>query len=177
MKMAEQLTVAAQRLAALIDERQTRIVLAESCTAGLVSATIAQVAGVSQWFCGSAVTYREETKSAWLGISLADIHEHNVVSEEVARQMAVGVLRITPEAMFSASITGHLGPGAPPELDGVVCIAVAQRVGSHLQIIRSVRETLSASDRLVRQQQAALRVLEHTQAAIAGRANGEETPA
>jgi nicotinamide-nucleotide amidase len=88
--------------------------------------------------------------------------------------MAVGVLRITPEAMFSASITGHLGPAAPPELDGVVFAAVAQRLGSELRIIRAVRETLSASDRTVRQQQAALRVLEHVAAAIAGRATGEE---
>jgi PncC family amidohydrolase len=166
MTTAESLTAAAQRLAALIDERQTRIVLAESCTAGLVSATIAQVAGVSAWHCGSAVTYRETTKSAWLGIAASAMHEHNVVSVEIARQMAVGVLRITPEAMFSASITGHLGPGAPPELDGVVCIAVAQRLGKEIVVRQAARETLSASDRVARQQQAALRVLETMHIAI-----------
>jgi PncC family amidohydrolase len=175
MTMGESLTAAAQRLAALIDERQTRIVFAESCTAGLVAATVAQVAGVSQWLCGSAVVYREATKSAWLGISLADIHEHDVVSEFVAHQMALGVLRMTPEAMYSASITGHLGPGAPPELDGVVCIAAAKRVGSDVKVIQVVRESLSASDRIVRQQQAAVRVLERLTGAIVGRANGEES--
>lgn len=160
MTIAESLTVAARQLAAILDERQTRVVFAESCTAGLVSASVAQVAGVSQWHCGSAVVYRETTKSAWLGISATEMQRHNVVSEEVARQMAVGVLRITPEAMFSASITGHLGPAAPPELDGVICIAVAQRQGKEIAVLQAVRETLSASERVVRQQQAAVRVLE-----------------
>ncbi len=160
MTTAELLLNAARSLSALVGERQTRVVFAESCTAGLVSATIAQVAGVSQWHCGSAVTYREETKSAWLGISLSDIQRHNVVSEEIARQMAVGVLRLTPEATFSASITGHLGPAAPPELDGVIFIAVAQRRGKDLLVLHAAKETLSASDRTVRQQQAAQRVLE-----------------
>ena len=54
--------------------------------------------------------------------------------------MAIGVLRITPEAMFSAAITGHLGPAAPPELDGVIYVAVAQRLGSQLQVIAAVRK-------------------------------------
>lgn len=160
MITAESLLEAARSLSALVGERHTRVVFAESCTAGLISATIAQVAGVSAWHCGSAVTYREETKSAWLGISMSDIQQHNVVSEEIARQMATGVLRLTPEAMFSASVTGHLGPAAPPELDGVIFIAVAQRQGKELTVLHAAKETLSASDRVVRQQQAAQRVIE-----------------
>jgi nicotinamide-nucleotide amidase len=168
MTTVDSLTAAAQKLAALLDERRTRIVFAESCTAGLVAATVAQTAGVSQWLCGSAVTYRETTKSAWLGISAAEIQEHNVVSEFVARSMAVGVLRITPEAMFSAAITGHLGPAAPPQLDGVVYIAVAQRLGQDATVLLAARETLSASDRVVRQQQAAQRVIERLADAIRG---------
>lgn len=166
MSTLKSLTTAAQRLAGLIDERRTRIVFAESCTAGLVAATVAQTAGVSQWLCGSAVTYRETTKSAWLGISAAQIQSHNVVSEFVAREMAVGVLRITPEAMFAAAVTGHLGPAAPPELDGVTYIAVAQRQGDGLVVLHAARETLSASDRIVRQQQAAQRVIETIYEAI-----------
>lgn len=168
MTTSASLAAAVQKLAALLGERRTRVVFAESCTAGLVSATVAQVAGVSEWLCGSAVTYREATKSAWLGISAADLQEHNVVSEEVARQMAVGVLRITPEATFSASVTGHLGPAAPAELDGVVFVAVARRSGAALRVVHAARETLSASDRVARQQQAALRVLELLHAAVAG---------
>lgn len=167
MPTSDQLTAVAQQLVALIAQRRTRIVFAESCTAGLVAATVAQVAGVSEWLCGSAVTYRETTKTAWLGISAAEIQRHNVVSEFVARQMALGVLRLTPEAMFSASITGHLGPNAPSELDGVTYIAVAQRSGSTLTILHAARETLSTSNRLERQHEAALRVLELTRDAIA----------
>ncbi len=125
--MNDMLCEAGKRLAALLQQHDTRIVFAESCTGGLVSATLAQTPGVSQWHCGSAVTYREATKSEWLNISLADIELHGVVSLEIARQMALGVLQVTPEADIAAAITGHLGPHAPADLDGVTFIALAQR--------------------------------------------------
>ena len=163
----ESLSEAAQKLAALIAEHKLHIVFAESCTAGLVSATLAQVPGVSAWHCGSAVTYREETKTAWLGISPETIAEHNVVSEEVARQMATGVLRMTPEATISASITGHLGPNAPPELDGVAHIAVGQRGSDAISVVYAAKVQLTATERLPRQHEAALCVLQKASETIA----------
>ena len=107
-----------------------RIVFAESCTAGLASSLMAEIPGVSDCFCGSAVVYRNDTKQSWLGIPgdwLSD-PEIGPVSQEVADAMATGVLQSTPEADLAAAITGHLGPHAPSSLDGVVCIAVAERV-------------------------------------------------
>ncbi len=57
----------AQRLVDVLKRLDTKIVFAESCTAGLVSATLARVPGVSAYLCGSAVTYRDEVKTAWVG--------------------------------------------------------------------------------------------------------------
>ncbi len=116
---------AASELAQQLAARGVRVVFAESCTAGLASAVLATVPGVSQWHCGSAVTYREATKSSWLGVPPELIAQWGVVSEPVARQMALGVLRATPEADVAVAITGHLGPHAPVELDGVVYLAAA----------------------------------------------------
>ena len=67
-----------------------RIVFAESCTAGLLAATLGQIAGVSEVLCGSAVTYRNLTKANWLGIDPALLDNPHIgpVSEIVARQMA-----------------------------------------------------------------------------------------
>jgi len=117
-------------LAEVLKQSNTKIVFAESCTAGLVAATLGGVSGISQWLCGSAVVYREATKTAWLGVPpnlFDDQGGPGAVSDAVARRMAIGVLSATPEADWCGAITGHLGPQAPVPLDGLVYIAIAHR--------------------------------------------------
>lgn len=106
-----------------------RLVLAESCTGGLAAATLARIPGISEFFCGSAVVYRNATKSAWLGIPADQLDDPAIgpVSARTAEDMARGALARTAEADIAASVTGHLGPDAPEGLDGVIFIAVAQR--------------------------------------------------
>lgn len=123
---------AAQRLAEILERRGKRVVFAESCTGGLVSATLTRLPGISAWYCGSAVVYQIETKQSWLGIpaDLLDDSGPGPVSREVAAAMAEGVLANTPHADFAVSVTGHLGPGAPDGQDGLVFIAATQRASS-----------------------------------------------
>ncbi len=116
-----------REIARLMAAEEVRVVLAESCTAGLVSATLARVPGISAYLCGSAVTYRNRTKKDWLGISSSLLADPGPVSELAARQMAQGVLRLTPEADIALSVTGHLGPNAPREFDGLVYVGWARR--------------------------------------------------
>ena len=106
-----------------------RLVLAESCTAGLVAAELGQIPGISEFLCGSMVVYRTLTKAAWLGISQDPLFHPDIgpVSAQVTMSLAEAVLIQTPEATISAAITGHLGPGAPPSLDGQLFFAVARR--------------------------------------------------
>ena len=110
-------------------EGRDRLVLAESCTAGLVAAELGQIPGISEFFCGSMVVYRTPTKTAWLGISseLLDDPAVGPVSAEVTIALAQAVLEKTPEATIAAAITGHLGPGAPAEMDGQVHCAMVRR--------------------------------------------------
>lgn len=163
MHTTSDLTDAAQRLIALLQEHDLKVVFAESCTAGLVAATLGQTPGISNWLCGSSVVYREATKVAWLDVSPADLAapEITAVSSQVAESMALGVLRKTPEAQLSASITGYLGPDAAPEMDGVAFIAVAVRNSDGVPIIVVTKEAdLSARpDRIGRQADAAAHVL------------------
>lgn len=127
--MQQQLDETALRLAEKLRSRGLRIVFAESCTAGLLSATLSRVPGISEFLCGSAVTYRNGTKSAWLDVSTSDLSDPEIgpVSRTVAEQMCRGVLAQTPEADVAASVTGHLGPDAPPDLDGIAYVAVLLR--------------------------------------------------
>jgi len=148
-------------LAALLAEADRRLVLAESCTAGLVAASLGRVPGISRHLCGSLVSYRESAKTHWLGIPPAIFERHTVASEAVARLMAAGALMATPEADLAASVTGHLGPNAPPEQDGLIYIGLAERnveTGEALPTkLRRCR--LVNRDRLLRQREAALCVL------------------
>lgn len=117
----------ANSLAEAMRRTDERIVFAESCTGGLVAARLTQVPGISRWLCGSAVVYQIETKAAWLGIPEELLDDPGPVSEVVAAEMAARVLGGTPQASVAVSVTGHLGPGAPPELDGVVFVGTALR--------------------------------------------------
>jgi PncC family amidohydrolase len=117
----------ARELARLLRARSLRIVFAESCTGGLVSAVLAAIPGISEHYCGSAVVYRIETKSEWLGISRELLDDPGPVSGAAAEAMALGVLARTPEADLSVSVTGHLGPNAPEGFDGLVFISAADR--------------------------------------------------
>jgi len=102
------------------------LVLAESCTAGLIAATLARVPGMSRRLAGSFVVYQIDSKVAWLGISADTIQRHDVVSREVAESMATQALNRTPHATIAMSITGHLGPDAPAVIDGIAWLAIAR---------------------------------------------------
>lgn len=145
----------AQRLVDRLVARQRRIVLAESCTGGLISAELAKIPGVSDWLCGSAVTYRCDTKVQWLGVQAEDIQRHTAVSKEVAMQMAQGVLERTPEADVSASITGHFGPEAPVGFDGLVFIGIGTRNAAGDTHVDVSRHELAQVQRTERQIEAA----------------------
>lgn len=126
--MLTELKQQAHELADVLKAMKCRVVFAESCTGGLISAVLAQIPAVSENLCGSAVVYRLDTKSQWLGVTPDVLKHPGPVSAIVARQMAEGVLGKTPEADWSASITGHLGPNAPLDQDGLIYIGVAHRL-------------------------------------------------
>ena len=125
---------------------------------GLVSATLTRIPGVSSWLCGSAVTYQNETKQAWLDVTEHDLREFTAVSEQVTRVMAAEVLAKTPQADLAVAVTGHLGPDAPAEMDGIIYVAGALRGQSH-QEMRTSRIRLTGNDRRNRQIEATESVL------------------
>jgi nicotinamide-nucleotide amidase len=118
---------AAHRVARLLKTADCKVVFAESCTGGLVSGSLTKIPGISKYHCGGVVVYRNQTKTAHLGIPAGILDDPGPVSREVTQLMAVRVLERTPEADVAAAVTGHLGPGAPPKLDGLIFIAVAWR--------------------------------------------------
>lgn len=142
-----------------LEASDRKIVFAESCTGGMVAATMASVPGVSQWLCGSAVTYRERSKVDWLGVPPEVIDTHSAVSQQASSKMAETILEKTSEAALSAAITGHLGPHAPTDLDGVCFLAVAIKDPAKGVIIKKRKVELSETSRIQRQREATGAVL------------------
>ncbi len=152
-----------QRAADTLQHLGWRVVFAESCTAGLVSAALGSIAGISEHLCGSAVTYRNQTKQDWLEVSPESLENPGAVSQQVVQLMAQGVLSSTEEANVALAVTGHLGPAAPAELDGLIHIGVAcqnQSATASEETFTATRPVrMKSSGRLLRQQEAAHEVL------------------
>lgn len=122
------------------------LVLAESCTAGLIAATLARVSGMSRRLAGSFVVYQTASKTAWLGVSADTIQRHDVVSREVAESMATEALNRTPHATIAMSITGHLGPDAPANMDGVAWLAIARNGSKTISLQLHLKPNSESAD-------------------------------
>ncbi len=118
-----------QRIALLLTDHQHLLVLAESCTGGRLAAELTSIPGASQFFCGSLVVYRDDSKANWLNIpqNLLDDPTITSVSPEVTLALAQQTLQKTPEATLALAITGHLGPIAPPKKLGCVHTTILWR--------------------------------------------------
>ena len=119
------------------------IALAESCTAGLMAARLAERPGASAYLAGAAVVYADAAKASQLGVDPALISRHGAVSAEVAEAMAVGALS-TFGADVALAITGIAGPGGGSEEKpvGTVCWCAKRAGGETL-----ARETCLPGDR------------------------------
>jgi PncC family amidohydrolase len=106
-----------------LHENKLRLVTAESCTAGLVSSMLAELPGSACWLECSFVTYSRQAKMTILGVQHETIERYNLTSEEVAREMAEGALRLSC-ANVALADTGLAGPGASGGIPaGTVCFA------------------------------------------------------
>ena len=118
------------RLGTLLKESGKTISAAESCTGGEIAHLITTVPGSSSYFLGSVTSYAISIKESVLRVKKETIDTYGVVSEEVAREMALGVKKLTGSD-YSIATTGYAGPGggdaANPE--GTVWVAAATPEG------------------------------------------------
>ncbi len=119
------MTQAADILQAARD-RGIRIATAESCTGGLISAALTEIAGSSDVFDRGFVTYSNAAKCDMLGVAQSTLEAHGAVSEETAREMAEGALA-NSVAQLAVSVTGIAGPGGSAHKpEGRVCFGLAR---------------------------------------------------
>lgn len=121
----------------LLLEKNITISTAESCTGGLISEMLTNIAGISKVFIGGAVTYSNESKVEFLGVKEQTLQKHGAVSHETAAEMAQGI-RNRLKTDIGVSITGIAGPdgGTAEKPVGLVYIALASEKGTITKELR-----------------------------------------
>ena len=114
----------------LLREQGKTLATAESCTGGYIAHLITRVAGSSDYYKGSVVSYANEIKVNALGVNAADIEQYGAVSQQVVEQMALGVQKNmqTDYAIATSGVAGPTG-GSDEKPVGTVWIAIATPVG------------------------------------------------
>jgi nicotinamide-nucleotide amidase len=121
---------AANTLLELCKARKLTLATAESCTGGLVAATLSEIPGSSLVLDRGFVTYSNEAKQQMLGVAPATIDVYGAVSTECAEEMAKGALAHA-SVDLAVSITGIAGPtgAVPGKPIGLVYFCAASRSG------------------------------------------------
>lgn len=112
--------------------RHLMLATAESCTAGLIAAKLAEIPGIGAVLECGYIVYSVRAKSRCLGVSRETIESAGLTSEAVAQEMAVGALQASCADIALAN-TGEAE--SDDELDGVVCIACALRCGERIEVV------------------------------------------
>lgn len=94
----------------LLADNKLTLTCAESCTAGLLSGRIVNVAGASDVFTEGFITYSNQAKIKYLNVNQRTLEEYGAVSEQTAKEMAIGVAKVSG-CNVSIAITGIAGPG------------------------------------------------------------------
>ncbi|HEV8396457.1 MAG TPA: competence/damage-inducible protein A [Vicinamibacterales bacterium] len=118
-------------------ERGLWIAAAESCTGGLLTSRLTDVAGSSRYVGAAIVAYANDAKMLLLGVPETLLAGHGAVSEPVARAMAEGI-RTRAGADLGVGITGIAGPGGgtPDKPVGTVAVALASAGGTSARTFR-----------------------------------------
>ncbi|MBE6714511.1 MAG: nicotinamide-nucleotide amidohydrolase family protein [Ruminococcaceae bacterium] len=127
----------AERLLSLFREKKLTLAAAESCTGGLINAILTAVPGSSDVVLGGVVSYSNSVKERALGVKSETLISCGAVSENTAREMAIGVRRLCGSDI-AVSVTGIAGPrgGTEEKPVGTVCFGVCSSLGCSSTVAR-----------------------------------------
>lgn len=122
-----------QSVGQLLREKQKTVSLAESCTGGLIAKMLTDNSGSSEYFTHGWVTYSNDAKISQLSVDAEIIEKYGAVSEETARQMAIGA-KIISGSDYSIAVTGIAGPSGGNEQKPVGLVYIALYDGKNCDV-------------------------------------------
>ena len=150
-------SVLAEEVVKMLKAAKMTVTTVESCTGGLLSGTLVDVAGVSDVFNQAFVTYANEAKHSLVGVKKETLDSYGAVSEETAREMAEGGAKAA-KADACLSVTGIAGPDGGTAEKPVGLVYIGCHVKGNTVVEKNV---FSGTRREVREQSvlAALKLL------------------
>ena len=150
-------TALAEEVVKLLKEKKMTVTTVESCTGGLLSGTLVDVAGASDVFMQGFVTYANDAKVSLVGVKEATLETYGAGSEQTAREMAEGGARVA-NASACLAVTGIAGPGGGTAEKPVGLVYIGCQVNGN---IVGERNVFAGTRREVREQSvlAALKLL------------------
>lgn len=141
MKDDKQADQQVDEVATFMHQHELVLTTAESCTAGLIAATLADIPGAGALLDCAYVVYSVRSKQHCVGVQAETLQRHNLTSEAVAREMAAGALKNSHAnvAIANTGVTDDTDPGIAP---GTQCFAWAFKHpnGSHAQLFSETRK-------------------------------------
>lgn len=128
-----------------LGKKKATLSVAESITGGGLAAAITEVSGSSKVFLGGVIAYADDVKIDQLKVDAKSLKKFTAVSEEVAKEMAIGV-RKKFNSDYAIATTGVAGPGAAyGQRAGTVWVAIASK-----KEVFAIALSLSGSRDLIR---------------------------
>ena len=124
-----------QQAVELLMKHNLTITTAESCTGGLIAATLVNVPGISGQFKEGYITYSNEAKEKLLGVSHETLERYGAVSSQTAEEMARGA-RQSANADISIISTGIAGPDGGTKEKPAGLVYLACRYKDHVKVER-----------------------------------------
>lgn len=119
----------------ILKKKGLTLSVAESCTGGLLSNTITNVPGSSEYFIGGVVAYSNDVKTEVLGVKARTLRMFGAVSIQAAEEMAAGVKKKL-KSDVSISITGVAGPGGGSSRKPVGTVFIGVAAGKKIMVRR-----------------------------------------
>lgn len=118
-----------RKIGEILKKREKTVATTESCTGGLVSSLLTDVSGSSEYIFANFVTYSNEAKMKYLGVSEETLKKYGAVSEQTAKEMAEGLLKESG-CDYALATTGIAGPsgGSAEKPVGLMYIGLADKI-------------------------------------------------
>lgn len=152
-----------QEVVKLLNEKGLKLTTAESCTGGLIAKRITDVSGSSNVFECGVVSYANRIKHEFLGVKEETLEKYGAVSEQTAREMAAGALKIS-SADLAVAVTGIAGPNSDSTDKPVGLVYIAFSDGKETVVkkyLNAFQENVRESNRQKSADEALKTVLEY----------------
>ncbi len=157
----QKMIFSAEAMSQLLLKKNWQLVVAESCTGGLIGAVCTELPGSSSWFFGGVISYTNEAKKRGLSVQSKTLERYGAVSEKTVEEMCMGALALGGD--IGVAVSGVAGPTKSLEEKPIGCVCIGWQIKGKPAIVRRFQ---FLGDRKTIRERAALVALDGVQGCL-----------